>query len=191
MHQTGFALFSPRRSAYGGAMVNPSSRLARFQSLLLESDSASAVLADWAGSDRPHGHAPLTARKLQGPDRPTTADLRARLDVEEREPIHHRRVCLVATGRVMSVAENWYVPARLSAAMLTELTQGATPFGKVIAELEPRRKTLSIEQLVQMEEIAEGTRPPRWLLLVNALVIDKYGQPLCEVSEAYSRNILK
>jgi len=176
-------------SAYAGAMETPSSRLDRFQSLLLESHSASAVLADWILGADEAAHR-LAARKLQSQECPATADQRARLAVTEPKALHHRRVCLVAAGRVLSVADNWYVPARLSSDMLARFIHGVTPFGAAIVELGPRRKTLSVERIAHLEELVEGERPPAWLLKVRALVIDRHDRPLCEVSETYSRNIL-
>lgn len=183
-------LFSAQSSPYANAMETPLLRLCRFQSLLLASDSASAVLANWARGDSDKTPK-LEARKLRGPERSATAQQRVRLSVGEREPLRHRRVYLIAAGQVLSVADNWYVPGRLLPEMLTELTHGMTPFGTAIAELKPRRKTLSIESLAELREAAEYSRLPPWLLRVHALVIDQHGRPLCEVNETYSRNILK
>jgi hypothetical protein len=165
------------------------SQLVRFQSRLLASDSASAVLEDWVGRKSGKVYS-LEARKLGGSERPAGAEQRARLSVSEKEALHHRRVYLVAGGRVLSIAENWYVPNRLLPEMLIALTYGMTPFGTAIAELKPRRRTLSIQRLVQLEELGESQRLPPWLLRINALVIDMHDRPLCEVNEIYSRNIL-
>ncbi len=73
--------------------------------------------------------------------------MRAALDVKPDEPLGYRRVRLKCGDRVLSEADNWYVPARLTPEMNRVLETTDTPFGKAVAALHFRRHTLSAELL--------------------------------------------
>lgn len=103
---------------------------------LLAHDSATAVLEAAYGG-------PVHIRRLAvGPVRPDAA-LRAVLRVEAGEAVLHRHVNLLREARVLSEADLWYVPARLTPAMAETLLATDVPFGRVVAALRPRRVTLS------------------------------------------------
>ena len=80
-------------------------------------------------------------------DKPATAEVRAALDVKPDEPLGYRRVRLKCGDRVLSEADNWYVPARLTPEMNHVLETTDTPFGKAVAALHFRRHTLSADLL--------------------------------------------
>lgn len=96
------------------------------------------------------------------------------------DAISYRRVQLIAGGRVMSEAENWYARDRLTPAMRDALAGTTTPFGAVIAPLRPIREICEIERF--------DTGPHA--LRVHAVVFDADGQPLAEVIEHYARALL-
>lgn len=160
--------------------------LARFDATLRASDSATSMLEAWV-AERHGGHmgeVSAHVRALLPPE--ADATIMNRLAVGEWNEVCYRRVWLASAGKVLSVAENWYVPARLDDAMAAQLTDGGTPFGAVIAPLAPMRETLGVERLWD----GEGSNLPVALLRHHALVRARNGTPLCEVRETYTRNIL-
>lgn len=167
-----------------------STTLDRFDAVLQASDSATRTLIDWL-TER-HGGADVELRARVRALGMTDHDsaLLHRLGVNDWHEISYRRVWLVHRGRVMSVAENWYVAARLGDDMAAHLSDGATPFGSVIAPLHPTRETLLTERLWRDDDTdTAGTLPPA-LLRHHALVRGGDGTPLSEVSEVYTRNIV-
>ncbi len=108
--------------------------------------------------------------------RDPSAEQRKRLHVSDSEPVGYRRVRLVAGGVVLSHAENWFVPARLTQAMRDSLNKGDSPFGEVIAPLGPSRRTLIREPIQSSNDE---------VLRHHALVIAANGQVLAEVIETY------
>jgi hypothetical protein len=69
------------------------------------------------------------------------------LGIGPDEPVRYRRVALSCGSVVLSDADNWYVPSRLTAAMNQQLDNSDVPFGKVVQPLHFRRQTLSAELL--------------------------------------------
>ncbi len=100
------------------------------------------------------------------------------LGVGSAAELRYRRVRLMCGPHVLSEAENWYVPARLSAEMNAALAQGDVPFGRVILPLAPVRRNLSAEIL------PDGAVTGR-VLRHRALVLDGEGRPLAQVIETY------
>ncbi len=109
---------------------------------------------------------------------PSPAQRRA-LAVTSREEVSYRRVRLMCGSVVLSTAENWYVPARLTAAMRSALA-GDAAFGAVIRPLRPRRTTRSVARL--------GDDP---VLRVEAVVIGADRRPLAYVIETYAAAVLR
>lgn len=124
------------------------------------------VLEAWAG-------APVRAERV-AVHADASAATRLRLRAAADEPIGFRRVRLMVGGAVLSEADNWFVPGRLTPAMRAALDHSDTPFGRVIAPLAPRRETLACERL--------AADP---VLRVRALVLGGDGTPLAEVVELY------
>lgn len=185
------AALAPKATAMPDASFRlsaPSAALDRFDTLLRASGSATRILEAWMAEHHGGARGGLSAhvRALSAPR--MDAAIMARLGVGQWDDISYRRVWLVSRGRVLSVAENWYVPVRLDPAMAAQLTDGTTPFGAVIASLTPTRETLSAERLWDGTE--RKTNLPTALLRHNALVRAGDGTPLCEVNEVYTRNIL-
>jgi chorismate-pyruvate lyase len=116
---------------------------------LLSHDSATLTLERWCANHQLADPARIVAERVHDVDKPATAEVRAALDVKPDEPLGYRRVRLKCGGHVLSEADNWYVPARLTPEMNHTLETTDTPFGKGVAALDFRRRTLSADLLWQ------------------------------------------
>src|SRR4051812_15486655 len=100
------------------ACSTPSSdSMAAFEAALAANPSATAVLEPWCASHHLANPSVVRAERLHDDDRIATAATRALLQVGAVEPLRYRHVSLVCGSVVMSVAHNWYVPARLTPQM--------------------------------------------------------------------------
>ncbi len=132
---------------------------------LLTSHSATAVLTDLFGG-------PVVVRRLAC-DAAVACPGRDRL---EAGSVCHRRVMLLAGGIAVSEADLWYVPARLTAAMVAALARTDTPFGVVVRPLRPTRELLSARFCAPGEA---------FVLEHEALLRDAAGRPIALVMERY------
>jgi hypothetical protein len=148
---------------------------------LLASHSATATLHDWCAA---HGIADPTihAELVKVAPPPATAAQRRELQVGAGEPLGYRHVRLSCAGYVLSDAENWYVPSRLTVAMNATLDTSDTAFGTAVAALQISRHTLGAETLWR-----QGAKPPPALFRHRALVLAADGRPIAEVIETYQR----
>jgi chorismate-pyruvate lyase len=124
--------------------------LALLQSLnadLLSHDSATLTLDRWCGAHRLADPAKIVAERVRDVEKPATAEQRELLGVSATEPLRYRRVRLKCGTRVLSEADNWYVPARLTADMNQALDTSDIAFGRAVQALQFRRRTLSAELL--------------------------------------------
>jgi chorismate-pyruvate lyase len=152
---------------------------------LLAGPTATRVLTDWCARHHMAKPARIHAERVEGAAVEATPEQRARLQVGVDEPVAYRRVRLMCGAHLLSEAENWYVPARLTPAMRALLADSDTPFGSVIAPLRPKRRNLEVVQLW-------GEGPiPRDLLRHRALVESGEGLPLAEVVETYTAGVLE
>ena len=133
--------------------------------------------------------------------KPATADVRAALDVKPDEPLGYRRVKLKCGDHVLSEADNWYVPARLTPEMNHMLETTDMPFGKAVAALHFRRHTLSAELLwwplpkgwemgATTSEAAGALAVPEHVLEHRAVLSLPDGEPFSEVVETYTGEVL-
>ena len=196
---------SPRAPAWPDTALARTEALALLQTLnadLLSHDSATLTLERWCAAHGMASPAKVTAEPMQGASRDLPADLRAALGIGADEPVAYRRVALRCGGRTLSEAENWYVPARLTAAMNRTLETTDTPFGKVVQPLHFRRRTLSAELLwsplppgwERAERLpADRAGPlvmPHRLLQHRALLVDGDGHPFSALIETYTEQVL-
>ena len=114
---------------------------------LLAHDSATLTIERWCGDHRLADPPRIVAERVRDADKPASAQVRAALDVKLDEPLGYRRVRLKCGDHVLSEADNWYVPARLTPEMNHTLETTDTPFGKAVAALHFRRHTLSADLL--------------------------------------------
>ena len=143
---------------------------------LLASPSATQTLAAYC--TRLHLADPPAIRALRDRSMDRRADGRVRrlLQVGSGDPVRYRRVRLSCGDQVLSDADNWYVPARLTAEMNSTLDATDTPFGTVAKPLDFQRRTLG----------TEGLHDGRHVLRVTALLVNRDGLPFSLVQENYS-----
>jgi hypothetical protein len=167
---------------------------------LLASHSATLTLTDWCASHHLSEAPKIVARLQPGAVKPITAEQRRDLAIGPDEPVIYRRVDLTCGTHVLSQADNWYVPSRLTPAMNAALTSSNTPFGLVIRPLHPQRHTLGVtffwHPLPQDWEMhapppdaanAGALDVPDFLFQHRAIVSDAEDRPVSEVVETYTR----
>jgi hypothetical protein len=199
--------------AAGAQVASPDAFLARVEALallqtlnadLLSHDSATLTLERWCAAHALAAPPRIIAERVSGSDLPPTPEQRADLGVAPTETIRHRRVRLRCGTVVLSEADNWYVPGRLTPAMNAQLDGSDAPFGKVVQALQFRRHTLSSTLLWsplpegwEMNPAAardgDGAAPmriPEHLLQHKAVLLLPDGTPFSEVVETYTGNVL-
>ncbi|HEX4197067.1 MAG TPA: hypothetical protein VHZ26_06460 [Caulobacteraceae bacterium] len=174
---------------------------------LLASSSATATLEAWCGEHHMASPARLTAELVRGVDKPVTVAQRRELQVSADDVVKYRRVRLACGGRVLSEADNWYVPSRLTPEMNRVLETSDTPFGRAVAGLHPVRQTLSAELLwsplptgwelgvggaAAPGPAAKGAALaiPEALFRHRALLYDQARRPFSDVVETYTGEVL-
>ena len=114
---------------------------------LLSNDSATLTLDRWCGAHRMATPAKIVAERVHGNDKEATDEVRQLLGVTATDPVRYRHVRLHCGQHVLSEADNWYVPARLTPDMNKLLDTTDTAFGRAVQELHFRRRTLSARLL--------------------------------------------
>jgi chorismate-pyruvate lyase len=169
---------------------------------LLSHDSATLTLERWCDIHRMASPARIVAVRVSNSDKPVSPEQRRELGVTPAEVIRYRRVRLLCGTVVLSEADNWYVPSRLTAEMNKLLDSTDMPFGRVVQALHFQRRTLSSTLLwVPLPEGWEmNPIPPNGasavltipseLLQHRALLTLPDGTPFSEVVETYTAGIL-
>jgi chorismate-pyruvate lyase len=173
---------------------------------ILASRSATFTLEKWCGDHRLSGVAEpkIVARLIREIDKPATPEQRQRLEAVSGEEIKFRHVELLCGEPVFSEADNWYVPARLTAEMNRLLETTTTPFGKAVQELQPYRRTFAAAVLwhpmpegwesrpltAVLQDAAKTLAIPDALFEHRAVLYTKDGKPFSEVDEVYRRALL-
>ena len=154
--------------------------LDEFEAVLRRHDSATVALEEWCSLRGMADPARITAQTLAGAHGEAPADLRETLGVSPAEAVVLRNVRLSCGGNVLSVAWNWYVPARLTAPMNEALDSTDQPFGKVAAPLGFRRRALST-----VAGPAKGC-PAETISTHLAMLVLPDGRPLAYLVECYT-----
>jgi hypothetical protein len=169
---------------------------------LLSHDSATLTLERWCADHRLADPSRVVAERVRNTDKPASADVRAALDVKPEEKLGYRRVRLKCGDHVLSEADNWYVPSRLTSEMNHVLETTDTPFGKAVSALHFRRHTLSADLLWRpLPKVWEmGPAPaqadkdalaiPGHVLEHRAVLSTPDGEPFSEVVETYTGEVL-
>ena len=89
----------------------------------------------------------VVAELVPGADKPATAEVRGALEAGPDEPLRYRHVRLSCGGHVLSEADNWYRPSKLTPQMNQALDSTDIAFGRAIQALHFHRRTLSAELL--------------------------------------------
>jgi chorismate-pyruvate lyase len=169
---------------------------------LLSQDSATLTLEHWCAAHRLASPARIVAVRDAGVDKVPSAEQRQELGITSTEPVRYRRVKLKCGTVVVSEADNWYVPSRLTPEMNRILDTTDTPFGKAVQPLNFRRRTLSSKLLwLPLPEgwemgrrlpaaRAGALRIPAAVLENRAVLSMPDGTPFSEVVETYSGSVL-
>lgn len=171
---------------------------------LLASRSATLVLEQWCRDYRLAVEPRIVAERVKEEDKPPDAEQLRRLGVASAAELKYRRVRLKCGERVLSEADNWYVPARLTAEMNRLLDTTDTPFGKAVAALEPYRQTFSARllwsplsenwamagQAGPLRRLGGELAIPAALLEHRAVLHTGSHLPFSEVRETYRREVL-
>lgn len=169
---------------------------------LLGHDSATLTLQRWCETHRLASPARIIAARVRGVYQAASEEQRRQLRVTPTEEVRYRRVKLLCGTVVLSEADNWYVPARLTPEINQRLDTTDTPFGVAVQSLHFQRHTLSAEVLWQL-------LPPQWemqlpaassaagelcippqVLRHRALLMLPDGTPVSEVVETYTSGAL-
>lgn len=166
--------------------------VATLDAAILGSRSATLTLEQWCADHRLAAPALIVAERLSGQAKPADAEQRRRLAVSDDEPIRHRRVRLKCGDKVLSEADNWYVPSRLTPEMNRALDETDTPFGKVVAPLKPYRITFEAKApwAPRADEAGPRLAVPSALFEHRALLRTADHLPFSEVDEIYRPGIL-
>ena len=181
---------------------------------LLGHDSATQILGDWCREHRLAEDPHIMVQRVHDKISPASEEQRHDLHVAAADEVRYRHVRLLCGSLVLSEADNWYVPSRLTAAMNQQLDSTDAPFGAVVHELHFQRHTLNAKLL--WEPLAHGwemndkagalraAEPTRAVapagaarLLVPGRVLEHRavlslpdGTPISEVIETYTGNVL-
>lgn len=109
---------------------------------ILGSTSATRILESWCADHHMAVEPKILAVRDAGLTKDPSAEQLQRLGVSSASEVRYRRVALRCGAHTFSIADNWYVPARLSSEMNALLDETDTPFGKVVQSLHPYRRTI-------------------------------------------------
>ncbi|MGZ9718630.1 hypothetical protein [Rhizobium miluonense] len=204
--QASMAQDLPASSQWPDTVVTRVEALAVLQTLnadLLSNASATLTLDRWCAAHKlaPAG-SKIVAQRVRGQDKPADAHIRQLLAVKPDEPIAYRRVRLACGDRILSEADNWYVPAKLTTEMNETLNTSDIAFGRAVQALNFTRTNLSAKLLwsplpegwemgAGLPAAATGslTLPP-FLLEHHAVLKLPDGTPFSALIENYTRSVL-
>lgn len=158
--------------------------LDRFEATLGRHHSATSALEEWCVAEHIAASPDIRALKDAGQDLAASAETRAALRVGPEERLGYRHVRLTCGGKVLSVAHNWYVPARLTPEMNAALDGSDAPFGKVVAPLGYAREERPAHRG------GDSACPADTVLTKGAVLRLPDGLPISLVIECYTREIL-
>ena len=161
---------------------------------LLAQPSATATLEHWCGAHGIGAPALVRAEREPAEEGPAPDDVRALLGAGPDTLVRHRRVRLICGAIVLSEADNYYRPDRLTPEMNAILDTTDRPFGKVVSALDFRRSTLEARLLWRPAEEAPATSTtlaiPRYVLTHRAVLTLPDGTPFCALIERYTSGVL-
>jgi hypothetical protein len=170
---------------------------------LLSHDSATLTLDHWCDAHHLASPAKIVAVRDKATTKEATADQRKTLGVGATEPIRYRRVKLTCGSRVLSEADNWYVPSRLTPDMNHQLETTDIAFGRAVQPLHFQRRTLSakllwsplpdgweIKAAALPDAAAKTLQVPHDVLQHQAVLALPDGTPFSEVVETYTDEVL-
>lgn len=170
---------------------------------LLSNASATLTLDRWCAAHKlaPEG-SKIVAQRVRGQDKPADDSIRKLLAVGPDEPVAYRRVRLACGDRILSEADNWYVPAKLTAEMNKSLDTSDIAFGRAVQALNFTRTNLSAKLLwsplpqgwesgADLPPSASGSLAlPSFLLEHHAVLKLSDGTPFSALIESYTSRVL-
>lgn len=149
--------------------------------IILASRSATLALEKWCDEHQmtANGKANVVIEPQPVDPKSATEEQRQRLGVGPNEELRYRYVHLVCEDKVLSEADNWYVPGRLTEEMNHLLETTDIPFGKVVRGLNPYRTTFDVDTTMQ-----------NGLFEHKAILYSSDGKPFSEVHERYQPRLL-
>jgi hypothetical protein len=169
---------------------------------LLSHDSATLTLERWCDVHKLASPPRIVASRVPDIDKPPTPEQRRELGVTPMDSVRYRRVRLMCGAFVLSEADNWYVPGRLTPEMNKLLDTTDSPFGVVVRALHFQRHTLSSTLLwlplpagwemnsTSARDVVADQPMPSKLLEHRAVLTLPDGTPFSEVVETYTDNVL-
>jgi chorismate-pyruvate lyase len=200
-----------KADAQASATAWPDTRAVRIEALalletlnadLLSNDSATLTLDRWCDAHKMATPAKIVAERVHGADKGPAEEIRQLLNVDATETVKYRHVRLHCGEHVLSEADNWYVPARLTTDMNQVLDTTDTAFGRAVQALHFHRRTLSARLLWsplpagwEMEhslpKINKGPlQVPAETIQHRAVLSLPDGTPFSVVVETYTNEIL-
>ncbi|MBU3631485.1 hypothetical protein [Polynucleobacter sp. AP-Melu-500A-A1] len=116
---------------------------------LLGSKSATRTLQAWCEDHQMADNPKIIAIRDTGLSKEVSPEIRKMLQATASDSIAYRRVKLYCGKHVLSEADNWYLPARLTPEMNALLTDTDTPFGVAVRDLNFHRQTEKVDLLWQ------------------------------------------
>jgi hypothetical protein len=169
---------------------------------LLSHDSATETLQHWCESHRLAPDPRILAVRVHREPKAPTDEQRVLLHAGPEEPIRYRHVQLKCGSLVLSEADNWYVPGRLTPAMNRLLESTDTPFGVIVHDTHFYRHTISTQllwmplapgwEMNPAESPASTARLsiPAQVLEHRAVLTLQDGTPFSTLIETYTGNVL-
>lgn len=170
---------------------------------LLSNASATLTLDRWCAVHNMASPPKIVADRVRGQDKPATSEVRTLLKVSTDEPVGYRRVRLRCGENVLSEADNWYVPDRLTPEMNQLLETTDIAFGRAVRPLNFSRITLSAKflwaPLPEGWEMSATPLPPDvpaplavppFVLEHRAVLNLPDGTPFSALVETYTRQVL-
>jgi chorismate-pyruvate lyase len=168
---------------------------------LLASKSATQTLQAWCEDHEMAAVPKMIALRDPKAFKEASEEVRALLKVSDAEPVLYRRVQLVCGEHVLSQADNWYVPSRLTDDMNLVLMQTNTPFGRAVRQLNfhrqtersallwnPLPKNWEQKKLSPNQEFVD-LKIPKLVLQHQAILITDKNIPFSVVIETYTKEI--
>lgn len=184
------------------ARLEATAILQTFNADLLSHPSATLTLERWCATHHLAPEGRIRAELDRTQQKQPSPEQRLRLAVSAQEPVMYRRVRLSCGGRVLSEADNWYVPARLTPEMNRLLTETDTPFGRAVLDIGFHRELISAKLLWHPLPVgwenASKLPPsgagrlvvPDRLLEHRAVLLTRENVPFSEVVETYTADVL-
>ncbi|HEX8254067.1 MAG TPA: hypothetical protein VF846_13050 [Thermoanaerobaculia bacterium] len=169
---------------------------------ILAASSATATLERWCREHAMAANPTVIVQRVDSIAKAPSPEQLERLRVSDASAVKYRRVRLQCGTHVLSEADNWYVPARLTAQMNALLDTSDIPFGKVVRELSPYRRTFEARLLwsplpagwemrrrLHSRFARQSLAIPKEVMVHRAVLYTSDHQPFSEVVETYQGNL--